>query len=121
LAILNSLRSDAALAAVRGYTRPMPALAAALTPTAQEDQLFKERAYWLFLTAHRLGDLRRLSRPVGAAAPDISGDGRGIETVFPTGAYHKSGTYGTDVNSPIPQAEDNNDKFNRALCNQGKP
>lgn len=121
LAILNSLRSDAALATVRGYTRAMPALVAAVGAVAQENQLFKERAYWLFLTSHRLGDLRRLSRPTTAAATDITGYGRGIETVFPTGAYHKAGTYGTDANSPIPQAEDNNPQFTRALCNQGKP
>lgn len=121
LAILNSLRSDAALAAVRGYTRAMPALTPAVGAVAQEGQLFKERAYWLFLTSHRLGDLRRLSRPTTAAGTDITGYGRGIETVFPTGAYHKAGTYGTDVNSPIPQAEDNNPQFIRASCNQGKP
>jgi starch-binding outer membrane protein, SusD/RagB family len=29
-------------------------------------------------------------------------------TVFPTGAWHKGGNYGTDVNVPVPQAEQNN-------------
>ena len=29
-------------------------------------------------------------------------------TVFPTGAWHKGGNYGSDVNFPIPQAEQNN-------------
>jgi hypothetical protein len=70
------------------------------------DQLFKERAYWLFLTSHRLGDLRRL----------VTQYNRGTETVFPTGTYHKSGTYGTDVNSPVPQAEENNPNFKREAC-----
>jgi hypothetical protein len=60
----------------------------------------------MYLTSHRLGDLRRLVRQYG----------RGAETVFPTGAYHKPGTYGADVNSPIPQAEDNNPEFDRAAC-----
>jgi hypothetical protein len=83
--------------------------------------MFKERAYWLYLTSHRLGDMRRLTRPTTATAPDITGYGRGIESVFPTGAYHKSGLYGTDANSPIPQAEDNNPNFNRSNCNQAKP
>jgi hypothetical protein len=106
LEILNGLRSNAALLALRGYTAGLPALTPAATPAAQVDQLFKERAYWLFLTAHRLGDLRRL----------ITQYGRGAETVFPTGTYHKSGTYGTDVNSPVPQAEENNPNFKRAEC-----
>ena len=112
LLILNDLRANAALARLRGYVdanqqpRTLPALLPAATPAAQQDQLFKERAYWLYLTSHRLGDLRRLVRQYS----------RGAETVFPTGAYHKPGTYGADVNSPIPQAEDNNPEFDRAAC-----
>jgi hypothetical protein len=66
------------------------------------DQLFSERAFWLFATGHRLGDMRRLVRP----AP--TGYGRSADTVFPTGAYHKGGSYGTDVNLPIPLEEENN-------------
>jgi hypothetical protein len=107
LATLNALRSNTALFTLRGYTvTSLPALTQAATQAAQVDQLFKERAYWLFLTSHRLGDLRRLVRQYSRSA----------ESVFPTGTYHKSGTYGTDVNSPIPQAEDNNPNFNRAGC-----
>jgi hypothetical protein len=121
LATLTALASDAALRTARGYTRVVPAPLPVVGLTAQVNQLFKERAYWLYLTSHRLGDIRRLSRPAAATAPDITGYDRGIETVFPTGAYHKSGSYGTDVNSPIPQAEDNNPQFTRAACNTGKP
>ncbi len=112
LTIMNALRSNAQLARLRGYVdagqqpRTLPALLPAATLAAQQDQLFKERAYWLYLTSHRLGDLRRLVRQYN----------RPTESVFPTGAYHKSGTYGTDVNIPIPQAEDNNPNFNRAAC-----
>ena len=112
LTIMNDLRANAALARLRGYVdanqqpRTLPALLPAATPAAQQDQLFKERAYWLYLTSHRLGDLRRLVRQYN----------RGAETVFPTGAYHKPGTYGADVNSPIPQAEDNNPNFERSAC-----
>ena len=107
LTILNALRSNAALLVLRGYpANSLPALTLEATPAAQVDQLFKERAYWLFLTSHRLGDLRRLIRQYSRSA----------ESVFPTGSYHKSGTYGTDVNSPIPQAEDNNPNFDRAGC-----
>ena len=112
LTILNALRANAGLARLRGHLdanqdpRTLPALLPAATPDAQRDQLFKERAYWLYLTSHRLGDLRRLVRQYG----------RGNEQVFPTGTYHKPGTYGTDVNSPIPQAEDNNPEFERSAC-----
>src|SRR5688572_25486141 len=112
LTIMNALRSNTQLARLRGYVdagqqpRTLPALLPAATLAAQEDQLFKERAYWMYLTSHRLGDLRRLVRDYG----------RGAETVFPTGTYHKPGTYGTDVNSPIPQAEDNNPNFERSAC-----
>ncbi len=112
-ATLNALRSNGALMRLRGYldanSQPviLPALVPAATTAGQVDQLFKERAYWLFLTGHRLSDLRRLIRQYG----------RGAETVFPTGNYHKSGTYGTDVNTPVPQAEENNPNFQRASCN----
>lgn len=107
LTILNALRSNAALLTLRGYAaNSLPPLTLAATPAAQVDQLFKERAYWLYLTSHRLGDMRRLIKQYS----------RGAETVFPTGSYHKSGSYGTDVNTPIPQAEDNNPNFNRAGC-----
>ena len=115
LAILNGLRSNAALLTLRGYgATSLPPLVAAATPQAQQDQLFSERAFWLYLTSHRLGDMRRL----------IKYYGRGAETVFPTGNYIKAGvatTYGTDVNSPIPQAEDNNPNFTRSSCSVTTP
>jgi len=69
--------------------------------------LFNERARWLWLTAHRLGDLRRLIRQYGRAA----------NTVFPTGPYFKSNpsAYGVDVNSPVPITEQNNPNFTACL------
>ncbi len=74
--------------------------------TARVDLLFRERAFALFATAHRLGDLRRLVRQYG----------RGPETVFPTGAYHKDNlTRGKDVNIAVPSSERNNPKFNGCL------
>lgn len=73
-------------------------LVAGTTAASRENQLFAERAFWLFGTGHRTGDLRRMIRQYD----------RGAESVFPTGAWHKSGFYGTDVNLPIPQAEENN-------------
>jgi hypothetical protein len=72
---------------------------------ARLDMLFEERAFWLFATAHRLGDLRRLVREYG----------RDTESVFPTGENHKGGVYGTDVNFPIPFDEKNNPNYDKCL------
>jgi len=68
------------------------------TTASRVDLLFRERAFWLFGTGHRLGDLRRMIRQYG----------RGAETVFPTGAWFKGGSYGPDVNLPISIDELNN-------------
>jgi hypothetical protein len=109
--ILNGLRSNAALLALRGYPAgSLPPLTLQATAAAQVDQLFKERAYWLFLTSHRLGDMRRLIRQYNRAA----------ESVFPTGPYFKGGTYGTDVNSPVPQREQNNPNYTPGSCKQNE-
>jgi hypothetical protein len=76
------------------------------TPAARVDLTFSERAYWMFMTGHRLSDLRRLVRQYG----------RGAETVFPTGAYHKDNLVrGTDVNIIIPISERNNPNFHGCL------
>ena len=70
--------------------------------------MFRERAFWFYLTAHRLGDLRRMVRQYGLDA----------ESVFPTGAYHKQGlTRGTQVTFVIPQPEENNPEFDASACN----
>ncbi len=68
------------------------------TDVARVNLVFRERAFWMFSTGHRVGDMRRLIKFYGRAA----------ESVFPTGAWHKGGNYGVDVNFPVPQAEQNN-------------
>ena len=68
------------------------------TPEEGVDLLFSERAFWMFATGHRLGDMRRLIRQYG----------RTEDAVFPSGSYIKGGSYGNDVNLPIPQEEGNN-------------
>jgi hypothetical protein len=74
---------------------------------ARVDLLFRERAFWLYLTAHRLGDLRRLVRQYA----------RTTESVFPTGAYHKQGlTRGTQVSFVVPQPEENNPNYTASDC-----
>lgn len=69
-----------------------------VTESARVDMLFRERAFWQFGRGYRVGDLRRLVRQYGRAA----------NTVFPTGEWHKGGSYGADVNVPVPFAELNN-------------
>jgi hypothetical protein len=69
------------------------------------DLLFSERAFWLFATGHRLGDMRRLIRQYD----------RDENEVFPSGTYVKGGSYGTDVNLPMPQEEGNNPNFEGCL------
>ncbi|HWL38874.1 MAG TPA: tetratricopeptide repeat protein [Gemmatimonadaceae bacterium] len=77
--------------------------------TARRNLLFRERAFWMFGTGHRQGDLRRLVRVYGLP-PD---------SVFPSGPYFRAaGTnYGTDVAYPVPFTEEtNNPEFDRAAC-----
>jgi hypothetical protein len=101
-ALLNALRAT-------GITGLAPiAGSAPTTKVAMEDLLFKERALWLYLTGHRLGDLRRLVRQYG----------RDAETVYPTGeqaAPVAGSRYSTDVNFPIPASEKNNPNFTGCL------
>jgi len=76
------------------------------TANGRVDLMFRERAFWMYMTGHRLGDLRRMIRQYG----------RGSETVFPTGAYHKDNLVrGTDVNIVIPISERNNPNFHGCL------
>lgn len=66
------------------------------------DLMFNERAYWLFLTGHRQGDLRRRVR----------NDGLPADRVYPSGPYYGgAGMYGSSVNFPIPQEERRNPLF----------
>jgi hypothetical protein len=63
---LNTLRTNAGMAAI-------PAIPT--TDTGKVNLIYHERAFWLYLTGHRLGDMRRLIRNYQ----------RNPETVFPTG------------------------------------
>jgi hypothetical protein len=86
---LNHLRQTARTPALPDTTDPG-------TDASRVDLLFRERAFWLFLTGHRQGDLRRLVRQYG----------RDVESIYPTGLYAgANGGYGTDVTLPVPIAE----------------
>jgi hypothetical protein len=105
LAKLNALRTT-----VAGLS-PVADPGATPDTAARTNLMFRERAFWLFATGHRLGDLRRLVRHYG----------RGAETVFPTGAFPKGGAYGTDVNLPVPTDEQNNPSYTPGSCQQDVP
>ena len=109
LSTLNALRSTPPSYILSG-TAVLAAITPALTSPADSNaavtQLFTERGRWLWLTGHRLSDLRRLERQY--ARPD--------SLVFPNGGYFKSGLqYGGATSYPIPLDEDNNPKSHGCL------
>jgi hypothetical protein len=106
LGILNELRlgptkvSDAVT--IGGpVDESLPPLVDPGTDAARLALQFREKAFWTYGRGERLGDLRRLIRQYG----------RPQDQVFPTGTFFKGGTYGTDVNLPVPQAELNNPSY----------
>jgi hypothetical protein len=104
LTILNTLRSAARN--LGGVTSTaMPALALPASQAAGVDLFFREKAFWTFGRGQRLNDLRRLIRQYS----------RTQDQVFPIGSFFKGGSYGTDVNLPVPQAEFNNQNFKGCL------
>jgi hypothetical protein len=84
--ILNALR----LTAINPSIAPLPSDSTEdASDDLRVDALFHERAFWLFGTGHRHGDLLRLVRQYG----------RATEATFPTGPYGGASgiNYGTDV------------------------
>ena len=99
MTILNTLRS-ASQKIANTVVPVMPALAPPpTTKDAATTLFFREKAFWTFGRGQRLSDLRRLMRQYG----------RTEDNVFPTGIYSyagtNGGTYGHDVNFPIPDPE----------------
>jgi hypothetical protein len=105
MTILQDLRDNA-------ITPALPTLGTPAGQTDAVDTLFTERAYWMYATGHRLGDMRRL----------VTEYGRNVNTVFPVGVYLRGGDYGTVVNFPVPQAEvDQNPNYDPSKCDPTKP
>lgn len=84
LTILNTLRGTA-------ISPALPALQDPGTASTRVDLVYRERAFWMYLTGHRLGDMRRL----------IKNYSRNPETIFPTGDYSTGGSYGTATSIPF--------------------
>lgn len=101
LSILNTLRTGPTQLSVGLTVSGMTPLLDPVTPDARLSLQFREKAFWTFGRGERLGDMRRLVRQYQRPA----------NTVFPEGTFFKGGSYGTDVNLPVPQAEQNNTKF----------
>ena len=97
LATLNAMRASIGLSVL---TDPGATLSGAAAAKARIALLFQERAYWLFMTGHRQGDLRRLLRQYSPYFPRQ-------ELVYPVGTYSEPGLgfYGSAIVAPIPQAE----------------
>jgi hypothetical protein len=110
LTILNKLRTTSTTCTVNttpscaasapagtGGVAGLPLLVDPVNADARIDLVFRERAFWLYLTGHRLGDMRRLVRQYG----------RNRDNVFPVGTYRAGplGNYGNDVNVPAPASE----------------
>lgn len=118
LGILNNLRSRVGELLPVLYpqirqtfpTPPAPPSLAPLTDpgtvAGRRAQIFQERALWMYLTGHRLGDLRRLVRDYGLPQSQV----------FPSGPYYRGGVYGTDVNFTLPFNEQNNPNFKPEMC-----
>lgn len=123
---LNVLRANVGMLTAGLYPQQKqvftPATLAALPasviadPVTARQTLFAERAYWLFNTGHRQGDLRRLSRPTAEG-----GYGLATTAVFPSGPYFRGGTYGNDVAYPVRQEEANNPSYDPAACVTTRP
>lgn len=108
--ILNSIRTDGSFRVTHegdtvwnrgtGGVENLPPLSRPTNHTGSVDLIFRERAFWLYLTGHRQGDMRRLIRQYEIDS----------ELVYPTGFYGTNGAslaarYGDKVVFPVPQAE----------------
>jgi hypothetical protein len=96
---LNAIRADSPNNG--GFTTLTP-LVDPVTTSARENLLFRERAFWLYATGHRLGDLRRLARAPYSRAPT---------SIYPVGPYPKGTVYGANTELPVPFDERNNPNF----------
>jgi starch-binding outer membrane protein, SusD/RagB family len=107
-ALLKSGDANGALSILNALRATTPGLAPLTQPSTldqQIDQLFRERAFWMFATGHRHGDLRRLVREYS----------RPPESVFPTGPYKNGLTYGTDVTFPPDNTQLGNPNYKGCL------
>lgn len=99
---------NGAAATLAPLTDPATAgMTAAQQFAARRNLLFSERAFWLYNTGHRQGDLRRLVRQYGLTT----------NQAFPSGPFFRGGlTYGSDVAYPVPFNELRNTNYSPSAC-----
>src|SRR5690606_34845722 len=78
-----------------GGVEGLPLLEDPGSAEARLKMVFDERGYWLFLTGHRQGDLRRMVRVHGYDSDEV----------YPTGNFPYGGAYGHSTILPIPNSE----------------
>lgn len=99
-ATLSAIRTDSGMSALTADSTTIA------SPTLRLSVLFRERAFWLYLTGHRMEDMRRLVRQYG----------RDPATVFPSqGITPAQLPYGAAVDFPVSQDENNNPNFHGCL------
>jgi len=106
LTAINTIRTNATLypPIQTGFTRGANLTAIADTFASNTSRMktnFRERAFWMFSTGHRLGDMRRMVRQYAYPA----------DSIYPRGGYYKGGTFGTALMLPVPFEEVNNPNF----------
>jgi starch-binding outer membrane protein, SusD/RagB family len=105
MVILNALRTTSQT--IGPYKVPVMA-ALTTTPTTKDQAVnlfFREAAYWQFGRGQRLPNMRREIRLYGKTQ----------DQVFPTGNFHKGGTFGPDVTIPVPDQELANPNFHGCI------
>jgi starch-binding outer membrane protein, SusD/RagB family len=83
----------------------------AMNERQRVDLHFRERAYHMWLTAHRLGDLRRLVRQYQ----------RPVNEVYPIGLSMNGQPYGNQVTLRVPFRERNNPEYAPDACDPTRP
>lgn len=118
LTALNDLRAQTSLyACPEGSLGCQDAALGSLSdpgsPDARAQLHFEERAKWLFLTSHRLGDMRRMIRQYGFAADDVfpSGPSATVPGVDGPIGLNNGQPWGNHVSLVIPIDEQNNPNF----------
>jgi starch-binding outer membrane protein, SusD/RagB family len=109
-ASLNALRhSSKTLLASGDSIAPLPPdSTTGASSTMQVSVMFRERAFWMYLTGHRLSDMRRLIRQYHRPANEV----------FPTGLDVVTGSpYGTSIEFPVSSDESNNPNSHGCLNN----
>lgn len=126
LSALNALRAQSELyacpeGAAGCENSTLGSLADPGNADARAQLHFQERAKWLFLTSHRLGDMRRMIRQYGFAADDVFPSGPSATVPGTDGPIGLNGgqAWGNQVSLIVPVDEENNPNY--TACDASVP